>query len=780
MPIADKPKETAVSTRDHEAVRAPKSVLPEEGLTPAVLNRKVKEIASQRGRRGTDPRQLLRQLEGLSRLSMKFGPRVEIPILMHVISAQFALQRTIDDYMDTSTWRSCATYLERISDAIVDDGYRLGVETIDEADLVLGAGSKKNANKMKAAAMGADGAMAAVAAEQKLINPHTGEAETEDERDERLRVEQEEAMTEEELKTIPVVGSLSLLMTRLEEEYTKSLQKISHHSVDYVKRLRDESKLVELLTRAQEYFVREGSTDQAAALAQLRIEHLYYRHDSVAKQVDRAAEFYDKYGEVSMLHPACVTSANSGDDYSMFHPAASSGKPVLEESSSRAEKTNWTELIANLCTYVYKNGKEQARNRATICHVYHHALHGRFLEARDLLLMSHLQEVIYEQGDISTMILFNRMMVTLGMCAFRQGRIWEAHQCLSEVCSGRVRELLAQGVSMGRFSDKTPEQEKAEKRRQIPYYMHINLDLLEACHLISAMLLEVPNMAAAAAGGDAINGRRSRPISRTFRKYHDIYDHQVFTGPPEQTRDYVMRASKALMKGDWKSCVELCVGLEVWYLVPGEDSAESIKTMLASKIKLEGLRTYLFAYSAQYDSLSLSQLCGMFEMSKNEVHSVVSKMMINRELFASWDQPTETIVLRKVEPNALQIMALQFADKAANLVEANERLLDASGGNHGFKDDYRKSGGGGDGDDRYSGRGGNSGGRRGGGGGGDNRFGRRDGGGGGNRGNSGRGGRNNRNRHGGRGGGGGGGGGGSRSGGGNRGGNSGGRRGKKY
>ena len=725
-------KDHAVTSKDHEAIRAPKSVVPEANLTPSILNRKVKEIAAQRGRRGTDSRQILRQLEGLSRLSMKFGPRVEVPILMYVISAQFGLQRTMDDFMDTATWSSCANYLERISHVLVDEGFKLGVETIDEADLVLGAIGGKSGKLKAAAASSAGGALAAVAAEQTLVNPHTGETETEDERAERLRLEAENAMSDEEKRTIPVVGSLLLHLSRLEEEYTKSLQKISHHTAEYVTRLRDESKLVELLARMQSYFEREGVVDDAAALAQLRVEHIYYRHETIAKQVDRASEFYETFGEVSMLHPSCVTSGDKpvgGDDLSVFHPGASSGKPALDDSSSKAENTDWADLMDKLCKFVYKHGTEQAKTRATICHVYHHALHSRFLEARDLLLMSHLQENIYNVGDISTMIMFNRMMVTLGMSAFRLGRIWEAHQCLAEVCSGRVRELLAQGVSMGRFSDKTPEQEKAEKRRQVPYHQHINLDLLEACHLISAMLLEVPNMAAASVGSDA-GGRRSRPISRTFRKYHDIYDHQVFTGPPEQTRDYVMRAAKALMRGDWKSCVDLVHALDVWMLVPGDDSAEEIKTMLTSKIKLEGLRTYLFTFSAQYDSLSLSQLCGMFEMSKNEVHSVVSKMMINRELHASWDQPTDTIVLRKVEPNSLQVMALQFAEKAANLVEANERLLDAQSGNWGYREDWK----GGDGDDRFGGRSPNA--NRGG-----NRYGRRDGGGGGRGGNRGRGGR---------------------------------------
>lgn len=679
---AEAKEKAAAAQKSLEAVTATKSIIAEENLTPAVLLRKVNEIASQRGRRGRDSRQLLRQLEALSRLSLKFGPRIEIPILMHVISAQFGLQRTLDDTMETATWKSCASYLQRIAD-VVDDGYKLVVESVDESDMVS-AGTKK----MKATANASDGAMAAMASDEKLVNPHTGETETEDERAERVRLEKESKLTDEEKKRISVVGSLPLHLTRLEEEYTKSLQRTSQHSSEYIVRLRDESKLVELLTRFQRYFEAEGMVTDAAALSMLHMEHIYYRHDSIAKQVDKAAIFYEIFGEAVMLHPACITADEAGKekgDFEAFHPGAFQGKPNLEDT----DDVNFTEVMSRLSSFVYKHGTDQAKTRAVICQIYHLALHDHFLDARDLLLMSHLQETIYNVGDVSTMVMFNRMMVTLGMCAFRLGRISDAHQCLSEICSNRVRELLAQGVNTGRFSDKTAEQEKAEKRRQIPYHQHINMDLLEACHLISAMLLEVPNMAQMAIDGD--NGtRRNRVISRSFRKFHDQYNHQVFTGPPEQTRDFVMRASMALKKGDWKTCSDLTTNLDVWQLVPGEGVAEQIGQMLTEKIKLEALRTYLFSFSAQYDSLSLSQLCGMFEMSKSEVHSVVSKMIINRELYASWDQPTETIVLRKVEPTSLQVMALQFAEKASGLVEANERLLDSQSGAYGYRDEYWK------------------------------------------------------------------------------------------
>lgn len=418
---------------------------------------------------------------------------------------------------------------------------------------------------------------------------------------------------------------------KLDDEFTKLLKECDPHSNDYVDRLKDEVKVTSIIEQVLTYVEQVGSVSEICRIYLRKIDHLYYKFDpNVLKK---------KNGE--------ITARTSLDE------------------------------MDKLSRYIYsKDDTDRIRTRAILCHIYHYAMHDNWFAARDLLLMSHLQETI-QHSDPPTQILYNRTMANLGLCAFRQGNIKDAHQCLVDLMmTGKPKELLAQGLLPQRQHERSAEQEKVEKQRLMPFHMHINLELLECVYLVSAMLLEIPYMAA-----HEFDARR-RMISKTFYQQLRSSERQSLVGPPESMREHVVAAAKAMRCGNWNACATFIVNkkmnTKVWDLFY---EADRVREMLTKFIKEESLRTYLFTYSNVYTSISIPSLVEMFELEKAKVHSLISKMIINSELMASLDDPTETVVMHRSEPSRLQALSMQLADKVTNLVDANERIFELKQGN---------------------------------------------------------------------------------------------------
>lgn len=342
----------------------------------------------------------------------------------------------------------------------------------------------------------------------------------------------------EEGQTIAIRGSLISFVERLDDEFTKSLQNIDPHTTDYIDRMRDEVTLYAVLVRSQVYFEKHNLNSSVGRVIMRRLEHVYFKPEQVISQIEIATK--------ALLPP--------------------------KVSSSSIDAIDPAELVHQLCTFLYKQDVSILRTRAMLCHIYHHALHQRFHVARDMLLMSHLQESIH-QADIPTQILYNRVMVQLGLCAFRDGLIKESHSCLQEVQgSGRPKELLAQGVQMQRYGQPVAaEQEQLERQRQLPFHMHINLELLECVYHTCSMLLEIPAQAQAGPNNKKV-------ISKTFRRLLDYNERQAFLGPPENIRDHIMAAAKALASGEWEKSRDLIMAIKIWELMP---NTQQIKDMLA-------------------------------------------------------------------------------------------------------------------------------------------------------------------------------------------------------
>ncbi|KAI9828042.1 MAG: Translation initiation factor 3 subunit c [Thelocarpon impressellum] len=444
----------------------------------------------------------------------------------------------------------------------------------------------------------------------------------------------EKPPTAPEGEKLRVPGSIVSFVERLDDELTRSLQQIDPHTAEYIERLADEGALYTNVVRGMLY-VEELTRDPKLETTQESINR-------VPSQVVTLLED-NTWKAIPETFQSDVTPRNTADS---------------------------AVLVQTLCTYLYQHSDGIIRARAMLCHIYFLALHDHYYRARDMLLMSHLQETI-SNFDINTQILFNRTLVQVGLCAFRAGLIYEAQSSLQEICgSGRQKELLAQGVMIQRYSQVSPEQERLERQRQLPFHMHINLELLECVYLTCSMLLEIPLLAQVGSSPDI----KKRVISKTYRRMLEYHERQIFTGPPENTRDHVMQASKALAAGEWKKSIDFIHSIKIWELMA---QPERIKVMLSEQIQEEGLRTYLFTYAPFYDTLSIGTLASMFELSERKVAAVVSKMISHEELAAAMDQVNSAIIFRKgVELSRLQSLALTLSDKASGLMESNERTLE--------------------------------------------------------------------------------------------------------
>ncbi|KAL1957305.1 hypothetical protein VTO42DRAFT_6094 [Malbranchea cinnamomea] len=481
-------------------------------------------------------------------------------------------------------------------------------------------------------------------------------------------------------ETLRVPGSIVSLVERLDDELIRSLQHIDPHTAEYIERLSDEQHLYNNLVRAQLYIESIHNSDKAEPRQEIinrilmkRLEHIYFK-------------------------PSQVVSILEENTWKWLPETLDS------TITPRGKRGDINALVQTVCTYLFEYSDGIIRARAMLCQIYFLALHDKYHRARDLMLMSHLTENI-SNFDISTQILFNRTLVQIGLCAFRAGLIYEAQNTLSEVCgSGRQKELLAQGIIMQRYSSVSPEQERLERQRQLPFHMHINLELLECIYLTSSMFLEVPLMAQTSSSPEM----KRRVISKTFRRMLDYNERQVFTGPPENTRDGVIMSAKFLAAGEWKKASETLNSIKIWDLMAQPDK---IKAMLGQQMQEEGLRTYLFTYAPFYDTLSITTLANMFGLSEKKIAAIVSRMISHEELAAALDQVNNAIVFRKgVELSRLQSQIITLADKSMSLLEANEKTLEqrTQGMVNAFQRDHGQGGRG----VRGQGRGGRVGGAR--------------------------------------------------------------------
>jgi translation initiation factor 3 subunit C len=389
-----------------------------------------------------------------------------------------------------------------------------------------------------------------------------------------------------------IILSQALRAERLFSELQKAFKFLDAKSPDYCQRLSDCVLLSRLVHRTSLFYERLEDRKSLAKLASISLALLYYIHDETLEKMRRAA-----------------------------------ADPSPEAYYAVEDTENMVKKLADM---VCAEAEPREKIAARLMQSFHHALHGRYQNAVEVFRALN-QEAIAESTELS--ILANRATVQIGLAAFTSGDVQGTLSTLNGLVSThKLKELLAQITQFSKDKKVLIE----EKRRAIPYHMHINTDMIEMVYFISAMISDIPKLAMRPSEVE------KSQLSRYFKRLVDFHERQASTGLTEGFREFIIAATQKLRCGHWKEAFKILESLDPWKHVPRANIA---KALLLDKIKEAGMVTYLLTYGEFYSNFSKKQLSERFEMSVEMVEKCLDKLIEKKEIEAGWDK--EFLVLKK-------------------------------------------------------------------------------------------------------------------------------------
>jgi translation initiation factor 3 subunit C len=277
--------------------------------------------------------------------------------------------------------------------------------------------------------------------------------------------------------------------------------------------------------------------------------------------------------------------------------------------------------VDSLVESVFSYGSKKDKAGAILLSAFIAASRGDVVKAKRLMSADLFDLVAV--SEVSLQIMYNRALAVVGVAAFAAGEVKDAYNLLTDICStGRIRELLAQGVTRQQGNvEKSAEVDRAERRRLLPYHMHLNVELIEAAYGLSAMIMEVPNLSRSI-GTDMIGA--SRRLGK-YKRQLDSYDRQLFSGPPESAKDAIALAGKALLNDDVARAVSLVESMRIW---DSMTDGETVKKRTVSLVRIAALQTYLVNNAGSHKSFSLEILSSSFGLARSLVNSSICKMIL--------------------------------------------------------------------------------------------------------------------------------------------------------
>jgi len=120
--------------------------------------------------------------------------------------------------------------------------------------------------------------------------------------------------------------------------------------------------LLKLIDKMIKYFEQLGHHDKVARISLIKLEHIYYKNDLLYENTRKLLE---------------SKKAKLEDIYFMDRPSR--------------------EVVQDLVQKISKECPKREKIRAILLQCYHHAIHNRVKEAKDLLMKGQFSQIIHKQ-----------------------------------------------------------------------------------------------------------------------------------------------------------------------------------------------------------------------------------------------------------------------------------------------------------------------------------------------------------------------------------------------
>lgn len=336
-----------------------------------------------------------------------------------------------------------------------------------------------------------------------------------------------------------------------------------------------------------------------------------------------------------------------------------------------------SQFVSNLCQEVYVHLKGTNKTRlAAFYQSFNASVNNSYQRARDLLLQYNIADGNTQNLNLNPRerVAFNRAMVQLGLCAFNLGKIDECKEVLDDICTSfKLSELLQQSIPKN-------SQNRDDKRKLLPYHLHLSIEKIQSIYLICIMLVEIPKLLS-----HEISTSRSKNIqvNKIFLKLWSVYEKNSVYGAPENYKDLIYLAIKELSTGDWEASLGYIKQLKFWKKL---QNSEGVLDLITHKIKQQGFKCFVLSMKRSFHQLNFTRLSQLFVIEESEVKRIIFDMIHNKEIEARIDVASGSLYFGNHEVNDITKLSHEMNQRLQNNVTMNEKLFNLRYGGGDYQD----------------------------------------------------------------------------------------------